>query len=177
MKKVFPILPYLEDDDIIVIVDDDLVIPSELLETRLKEFDENGRRCAISGGTNPRWHLNRKFLCVKVNVVTPTSLFQKKMLNGYDKMLCDELIQTYNDDFIYTLLITMNGYQIVPSKYISSRTGIVGKIVNTFNEFHSMRAEKAYKPDADVIKLFVKRYERVYGIPLNSVLETSSLFL
>ena len=92
MKKVFPILPYLDDDDVIVIVDDDLVIPHNLLEMRLLEFTENGCKCAISGGTSPRWHINKQFLCVKINSITPTSLFQKKMLGGYDKMLCDEIV-------------------------------------------------------------------------------------
>ena len=51
------------------------------------------------------------------------SIFQKKMLANYDKILCDEVIHTYNDDFLYTMLMISNGYWVLPSKKISAHNG------------------------------------------------------
>ena len=110
MKKVFPILKFLDDDDIILIVDDDLDIPNDLLELRLREFFEHECSCAISGGTNPKWHLNKSFCGRKYNAITPTSMFMKKMLRWHEKFFCDEVVSTFNDDCLYSLLITMNGF-------------------------------------------------------------------
>ena len=65
----------------------------------------------------------------------------------------------------------MNGYKIVPSKYISSRGGVNGEVIQNFNEIDSMRVKKVYKSDWDVMKLFIERYERVHGISLEDVLK------
>ena len=35
MKKVFPILPYLEDEDIIIDIDDDMLLPNDFIESRM----------------------------------------------------------------------------------------------------------------------------------------------
>lgn len=51
MKKIFPILPLLDDDDVILFIDDDQLIPSDLLKCRIIEYDAYGRKCAITSGT------------------------------------------------------------------------------------------------------------------------------
>ena len=38
MKKVFPVLQYLDDDDIILPVDDDIMYPSDYVEKRVCEY-------------------------------------------------------------------------------------------------------------------------------------------
>ena len=75
-KKVFPILQYLDDDDLIIIIDDDCEIDSKLVELRVKEFDENGGRYAIMGGAcYPKSHLDISvFGITKYNTICPTSL-------------------------------------------------------------------------------------------------------
>ena len=50
MKKVFPILKYLDDDDIIIDIDDDLLLPEDFIESRLKDF--NKYKTAISSNFN-----------------------------------------------------------------------------------------------------------------------------
>jgi hypothetical protein len=45
------------------------------------------------------------------------------MLANYDKILCDDVIHTYNDDFLYTMLMISNGYWVLPSKKISAHKG------------------------------------------------------
>lgn len=51
-------------------------------------------------------------------VMSCCSLFQKKMLNGYDKFLTKEILDTCNDDRTYLYLCHLNGYKLVPcTKY------------------------------------------------------------
>ncbi len=40
MKKIFPILDYLQDDDIIIDADDDILFPEDFIESRLSDFDK-----------------------------------------------------------------------------------------------------------------------------------------
>ena len=76
-KKVFPILDYLDDDDLIIIVDDDCDIDPCLVELRIKEFNEHEGKFAISGGgCYPSTHLNIPLLGVtQYNTICPTSIF------------------------------------------------------------------------------------------------------
>ena len=48
MKKVFPVLPYLEDDDIIIDIDDDALLPKDFIEARMKDFNDNNREHPIT---------------------------------------------------------------------------------------------------------------------------------
>ncbi len=79
-KKVFPVLPYLEDDDIIIDIDDDMLLPRDFIESRMKDFTVNGCKFPITSNN-----------CQSINldnlVVQCYSLFQKKMLNHYDMFL------------------------------------------------------------------------------------------
>ena len=75
MKKVFPILPLLNDDDIIIDIDDDLDLPRDFVQVRLQEFIEHSRMFPISGGNNPKWHLNRPLYGATYTSLAPASLF------------------------------------------------------------------------------------------------------
>ena len=44
MKKIFPILKNLTDDDFIIDGDDDKLFPSDLIESRLNDFEKYGRK-------------------------------------------------------------------------------------------------------------------------------------
>ena len=87
-KKVFPILPYLEDDDIIIDIDDDIFLPKDFIEDKTMNLDSN--------------------------VLSAYSLFQKKMFDNWEKFVNDEIIRTCNDDRTYLYLIHMNGYELRP---------------------------------------------------------------
>ena len=52
MKKIFPILKYLNGEDIIIDADDDILFPKDLIESRVKDFNDNGRRYCISSNTH-----------------------------------------------------------------------------------------------------------------------------
>ena len=108
MKKVFPILEYLEDDDIIIDADDDILFPRDLIECRLKDFENNGRKCCIS--SNPRLSVGFKG---KMRVVSAMSLFQKKMFNRWKQLYTPAIIDTNNDDRTYLTILWLNGYLTV----------------------------------------------------------------
>lgn len=48
MKKVFPILPLLDDDDIIIYMDDDFIMPKGFVKSRVDDFIKHGCKHAIS---------------------------------------------------------------------------------------------------------------------------------
>ena len=75
-KKVFPILDYLADDDLIILIDDDMNIRRDLVETRVREFDQYNGQFAISGGACfPRSHLNVPISDYALyNTICPTSI-------------------------------------------------------------------------------------------------------
>ena len=84
MKKVFPILEYLVDDDIIINIDDDALFPNDFIESRYNDFKT--KNAPITSCNNPRYHYVDKSL--KIWSCGPGSLFQKKMLNGYKFTPC-----------------------------------------------------------------------------------------
>lgn len=105
MKKVFPILKYLADDDIIIDADDDILFPKDLIECRIKDFNTFGGKYSISSNISTSVGFGGK-----INVVSAISLFQKKMLNNWEKFVSDTVIHTYNDDRTYLTLMWLNGY-------------------------------------------------------------------
>ena len=74
MKKVFPSLEYLDDDDIIITADDDILFPTDLIESRIKDFNTFGKKYAITS--------NKKKVSVFNNmyVASAISLYTKRML-------------------------------------------------------------------------------------------------
>ena len=111
MKKVFPVLPYLEDDDIIIDIDDDLLLPKDFIEFRIKDFNDNEQNHPITSNQSKSINMDNY-------VMSCCSLFQKKMLNGYEKLLTKEILNTCNDDRTYLYLCHLNGYRLVPcTKY------------------------------------------------------------
>ena len=106
-KKVFPVLPYLEDDDIIIDIDDDMLLPKDFIESRMKDFNDNGGKYPITSNLNPTMNVDSL-------VLSAYSLFQKKMLNNYDMFLNETVLNTFNDDRTYLYLVHMNGYKLKP---------------------------------------------------------------
>lgn len=47
-------------------------------------------------------------------VVSCYSLFQKRMLNGHERLLTDVVLNTFNDDRTYLYLCHLNGYVLKP---------------------------------------------------------------
>ena len=102
MKKVFPILKYLDDDDIIITADDDILFPKDLIESRLNDFN--------TYKNNPITSNTSKCGIGDAMVISPLSLYQKRMFNNWDKYVNETVIHTYNDDRTYLYILFLNGY-------------------------------------------------------------------
>lgn len=106
MKKVFPILQYLEDDDIIIDIDDDMILPKDFIESRMNDFERNCQMHPITSNLKKSINLDNL-------IMSCYSLFQKKMLDGYEKFLVPTVLDTCNDDRTYLYLCHLNGYKLV----------------------------------------------------------------
>lgn len=112
MKKVFPILQYLDDDDIIITADDDIIFPNDLIESRIKDFNAFDRKYSITS--------NKCSIGIfrNMNVASAISLYTKRMLINWDRYVNDDIIKTYNDDRTYVYILWLNGFLNKPcSKY------------------------------------------------------------
>ena len=109
MKKIFPILRFLKDDDIIIDADDDILFPEDLIESRLKDFKSNGGKCCISSNQHRSVGFNGM-----MKVVSAMTLFQKKMLKNWEKFVKEDILDTNNDDRTYLHLLWLNGYLSKP---------------------------------------------------------------
>lgn len=109
MKKVFPILDYLNDEDIIINCDDDMLFPRDLIQCRVNDFIKYGMRYCVSGKQSFTVNFFRKMY-----TLSPTTLFQKKMLKNWEKVVDDHILKTYNDDRTYIYILWLNGYQNKP---------------------------------------------------------------
>ena len=103
-KKLFPILKKCKYNDIIITVDDDIILPTDFIESRLADFQQYGK--PITSATS----FDKTLACKKINA---GSLFTKKMLWNWDKFVNDKVIETYNDDRTYLYVLYLNGYKPV----------------------------------------------------------------
>lgn len=155
MKKIFPVLKYLSDDDIIINIDDDILIPRGAIEYRVNEFKGN----PITGANNPRCHMVdanlRMFSC------GPFSIFQKKHLNHWDEFVNDEITKTYNDDYTYTMICWLNGYRFLPCSDYSRHTGVSRHKIPKFNSVDSSYNLKLYVDRAPMYEILKKRVKEI----------------
>ena len=145
MKKIFPILDYLDDDDIIITADDDLLFPKDFIESRLNDFNKFGKKYSITSNRS-----NMGFL-PKMYVAAANSLYTKRMLKNWNKYVNDEIINTYNDDRTYLYILWLNGFLNKPcTKYD------VKELLNLYN---LNLDETSLSKSKQVI--FAKKYDNV----------------
>ena len=106
MKKIFPILKYIDDDDIIIDTDDDIIFPEDLIQSRINDFKKYDCKYCIT--SNPKTSIGFNG---EMKVISAVSLFTKKMLKNWERLLSKEIISTYNDDRTYLHLLWLNGYK------------------------------------------------------------------
>ena len=120
MKKVFPTLEFLNDDDILITADDDILFPIDLIESRINDFKKYNN-CPITSNIS-------KCGIGDAIVISPLSLFQKKMFKNWEKYVDETVIHTYNDDRTYLYILYLNGYLAKPAtkyheKYLKKNFG------------------------------------------------------
>lgn len=111
-KKVFPVLPYISDDDIIITADDDVIYDEHFIEYRIEDFKSNSKKYPITSNVDSYQYSIKSFFS------SCGSLFTKKMLKGYKTFVNQSILNTYDDDWTYTFVIILNGYRFkLCSKY------------------------------------------------------------
>ena len=163
MKKVFPILEYLDDDDIIINLDDDALLPNTFIESRYNDFKT--KNAPITSCNNPKYHYIDKEL--KIWSCGPGSIFQKKMLKGYDKIIDDTLIDTYNDDWCYSTLLWLNGYKFIPCSSYFMQNGAIdvnGTKLKKYNAIEPMGKNHVYIDGASMHNILEKRIIDLFGV-------------
>ena len=167
MKKIFPILKYLNDEDIIINIDDDMLIPKDLIKSRLEDFNKYERKYAISSNFRGDWCFCKIPNGEKIWTCACASLMQKKMLNNFDSILTKNIIETYTDDCVYSILAYINGYKFKKCSDYARQTGTKHTIYEEEDLQNSaLRNNNGYKFNNEVVKIFDKEFFRKYHIHL-----------
>lgn len=157
MKKVLPTLDLINDEDILIFVDDDVIYPSDLVESRLNDFYER------ENGENPITGHYFKINSLNLYCSACGSLIQKKMLKGYKEFVNNDVIKTYEDDWLYMILALINGYKFKPcSKYSIADFRFINQETSSGNNnlYNSSITEKVLR----------ERVTEVYGKTLDDYL-------
>ena len=157
MKKVFPVLQYLEDDDIIIPMDDDIMYPLDYVEKRVEEYKTHFQ--PIAGKKNYK----NSNIYKKYNVMYNCGagcLFTKKMMKHWDEYIDKKILETNNDDTCYTMLEWLNGYIPQECKYYDI---IKKKKKCSYNEVEPSGALKKYIKGNELINLHFKRIKELTG--------------
>ena len=157
MKKVFPVLQYLEDDDIILPVDDDIMYPLDYVEKRVMEYKSHLQ--PISGISNK----NIDYIYRKNKMLGNWGagcLFTKKMVNHWEKYVDEKILNSYNDDTCYAILEWLNGFIPQECKYYDIR-----KISNTckYSEIDPSNKLNMYLKEEKLLNLHIKRINEITG--------------
>ena len=157
MKKVFPVLQYLEDDDIILSVDDDIMYPRDYVEKRVVEYKSHHQPISGTDDNNKSYiYLNHKMYCNIGN----GCLFTKKMLNHWEEYVDDKILKSYNDDTCYAVLEWLNGYIPQECKYYD-----IWKTFekHKYNEIEPSGKLKRYIDNDELVELHFKRIKDITG--------------
>ena len=157
MKKVFPILQYLEDDDIIIPMDDDIMYPLDYVEKRVEEYKTHFQ--PISGLNN----FNKSYIYKKHKIFCNLGggcLFTKKMLNRWEEYVDEKILKSNNDDTCYAILEWLNGYTPQVCKY-NDTVDIAKKCI--YNEVEPSGKFKRYTNGDDLVNLHNKRVNELTG--------------
>lgn len=139
MKKMLPILPLLNDDDIIISLDDDNYdrLPADMFESRVNDIKKFNRPITYNSPI-----MNE---CIWMNGSScPT--YRKYMLNGWDGLLDDDFLMSGNEDGFVSRVAAINGYYpITASKYAGipaedHQFNIIDDLSGTVNNDFNLKA-------------------------------------
>lgn len=169
-KKVFPILKYLNDDDIILCIDDDIMYPQDYVESRVNDFIKHGCKEPISGHTNCDVSFLKNELGINPNF-GGGCLMQKKMLNHYNEFVDDDILKTHNDDTCYAYLEYMNGY--IPQNASKYHTKNELSVKYKFNDIEPIKNQ--YK-DNSYLNVYRKKIEKLINKKYDKKTIVSNIF-
>lgn len=168
MKKVVPVLQYLDDEDIILPCDDDILYPADYIESRLndmEEFDAPLTGCTVQTGRTlyEKWGIPSSigYSCV----------FKKKHIAHIEQFINNDIIHANNEDGSYSIVEWLNGY----SAHDVSNYGMLWLRENcTFNETNPSRLNESYLYGDKLLDVFRNRVCELTGQDIFD--NTSALF-
>jgi hypothetical protein len=158
MKKVFPIVKYLNDNDIILPIDDDILYPLDYIEKRVEEYRIHLQ--PISGLNIYKRKSIYKAYGIFGNLGAGC-LFTKKMINHWEEYVDENILKSNNDDTCYAILEWLNGYMPQACEY-NSINDI--KKTNSYNEIEPSGKLKRYTSCHEVVKLHNIRINELTGL-------------
>lgn len=154
-KKIFPLIDTFDDNDIIITTDDDIILPPDLLQTRVSDFFEYGCKYAISGRDI------KSFTFSDLNILGATSVYTKKMLKNWEKLMDDDLLKTYHDERFCGYLLWLNGYKTKPcSKHDLMKSGL---LKTNFDKIFPLHKTLGYPSNKDFDNLILPKIEHLTG--------------
>ncbi len=157
-KKIFPILKYLEANDIIINIDDDMLLPKTFIESRLTDFKKYNT-CISGLQSKPINGYAHGLLPEVRHYLGAGSVYQKKMFNNWEKLLNDEIIATRHDDAFYCFLAWLNGY--IPECCSQMDSHTLEELSKTETAIHGNVG--CLGPKA-VTELNIKRFKEVFKV-------------
>ena len=161
MKKMFPILQYLDDDDIIMEMDDDFLPPVDLIECRLRDFNSYGGFAPISGSIV-------KSQIGDSMIMASTPMFSKKMVANWERFVDDTVLHTYNDDRTLLYIFWLNGYVVRPC------TRYTAKMMKRNNPINPVKPLKGQYPIGSEYDRIVKN--SVYNLTGTDIMHSFNFF-
>lgn len=157
MKKVFPVLQYLKDDDIILPVDDDIMYPLDYIEKRVGEYKTHFQPMSGINNNNKSYIYKRNRM---IGSLGAGCLFTKKMINHWEEYIDEILLKSYNDDTCYAMLEWLNGYIPQECKYYD--TGEIARRC-TYNEVEPSGKLNRYIKKEQLMNLHIERIKEFTG--------------
>ena len=161
MKKVVPVLKFLEDDDLVMCVDDDILYPPDYIESRLRDFEEFGH-VPLTGCTTQEGRT------LWENWGIPSSMglacaFQKRHVRNIDRFLDMDVLKANNEDGSYSMVEWLNGqFAHDVSKYSMEWL----RANCTFNEVNPCRLNGSYLQGHKLLDVFRKRVCELTGMDI-----------
>ena len=145
------ILQYIDDDDIILPIDDDIMYPLDYVEKRVEEYKTHFQ--PIAGKNNYKTSNFYKKYNIRYNCGAGC-LFTKKMINHWEEYVDEKILKSNNDDTCYAMLEWLNGYTPQVCKYHDT-TDIAKTCI--YNEVEPSGKFKRYTNGDDLVKLHYMR--------------------
>ena len=155
-KKIFPILKYLKDDDIIINIDDDMLLPKTFIESRIKDFKKYNT-CISGLQSKPIRGYAGGLLPEVRHYFGAGSVYQKKMFRNWEKLLNDEIINTTHDDAFYCFMSWLNGWVPESCSEFDSFT-----IDDLAEEETSIHGNIGCAGPIEATRINIKRFKEVY---------------
>lgn len=168
MKKVLPILDKLDDDDIIIVIDDDFIYPTDFIEKRLEDFKRYNCECAITGAQSKDSLKDCKSIFFKQFTcgASSTTIYTKKMFNNINHIIDNNVLSSYHDDGLYTIILYLNGYKFERcSTYpVWSDKYYMGNRLEKYNDDKGLSRNKGHWSTIELVEYVkINILEKTYG--------------